>query len=122
VLFNQVNPSDLSNDMDPAFMTEFYMNLRILSQDLYKRSSNTSTSAATPAPATDTSKRRSGIVGTHYPSLHGKHSGTNITSDYFASQNLHDRLKMYQQVGGVPSEFLERYLKDSAEDNNNSQK
>ena len=34
----QVNPEDLSNDADPQFLAEFYKNLKILSQDLYKRS------------------------------------------------------------------------------------
>lgn len=37
----QVNPSDMSNDSDLAFTTEFYKNLKILSQDLYKRSAST---------------------------------------------------------------------------------
>ena len=44
----QVNPSDLSNDADPKFLAEFYKNLKILSQDLYKKSvvASTNTSAA----------------------------------------------------------------------------
>jgi hypothetical protein len=42
-----VNPSDLSNDNDPVFIAEFYKNLKILSQDLYKRSATTAVS--TPA-------------------------------------------------------------------------
>ena len=33
----QVNPQDLSNDSDFFFMTEFYSNLRLLSQELYKQ-------------------------------------------------------------------------------------
>ena len=33
----KVNPADLSNDNDPRFMSEFYKNLKILSQDLYKK-------------------------------------------------------------------------------------
>lgn len=37
-LFPQVNPNDLSNDADPQFLAEFYKNLKILSQDLYKKS------------------------------------------------------------------------------------
>ena len=42
-----MNPSDLSNDNDPVFIAEFYKNLKILSQDLYKRSATTAVS--TPA-------------------------------------------------------------------------
>ena len=34
-----MNAKDLSNDADPVFLTEFYKNLKILSQDLYKKSS-----------------------------------------------------------------------------------
>lgn len=33
-----MNPADLSNDADPKFLAEFYKNLKILSQDLYKKS------------------------------------------------------------------------------------
>ncbi len=33
-----MNPVDLSNDADPRFVAEFYKNLKILSQDLYKKS------------------------------------------------------------------------------------
>jgi hypothetical protein len=36
----KVNPQDLSNDMDPRFMAEFYKNMKILSQDLYKKSAS----------------------------------------------------------------------------------
>ena len=32
----QVNPSDLSNDSNPLFMAEFFSNLKILSQNLFK--------------------------------------------------------------------------------------
>ena len=33
----QVNPEDLSNDLDPKFTSEFYRNMKILSLDLYKK-------------------------------------------------------------------------------------
>jgi hypothetical protein len=33
----KVNSADLSNDNDPRFLSEFYKNLKILSQDLYKK-------------------------------------------------------------------------------------
>ena len=32
-----MNPLDVTNDANPEFITEFYTNLRILNQDLYKR-------------------------------------------------------------------------------------
>eukprot|EP01034_Spumella_vulgaris_P034613 gene34613-42697_t len=54
----KVNPEDLSNDADPRFLAEFYKNLKLLSQDLYKKSAavtqpNTHSAAnrATPAKA-----------------------------------------------------------------------
>jgi len=34
----KANANDLSNDNDPRFLAEFYKNLKILSQDLYKKS------------------------------------------------------------------------------------
>merc|ERR1711927_25661 len=45
----KVNASDLSNDSDPAFLAEFYKNLKILSQDLYKKSVVASTNSAAAA-------------------------------------------------------------------------
>jgi hypothetical protein len=35
----KTNPKDMSDDADPVFLAEFYKNLKILSQDLYKKSS-----------------------------------------------------------------------------------
>jgi len=49
----KVNPGNLSNDMDPAFTSEFYSNLKILSQDLYKYSST----AVAKQIGSDSSKR-----------------------------------------------------------------
>jgi len=46
----KVNPDDLSNDNDPKFLAEFYKNLRILSQDLYKKSAASNTSKVTAGP------------------------------------------------------------------------
>jgi len=37
----KVDPDNLSNDMDPKFLEEFYKNLKILSQDLYKQQAKT---------------------------------------------------------------------------------
>lgn len=42
----KVNPNDLSNDADPKFLAEFYKNLKILSQDLYKKSAVAQTNFA----------------------------------------------------------------------------
>jgi hypothetical protein len=36
-----VNPDDLSNDTDPRFLDEFYKNLKILSQGLYRKEAQT---------------------------------------------------------------------------------
>lgn len=41
IFISQVNPQDITNDANPEFITEFYTNLRILNQDLYKRLSLT---------------------------------------------------------------------------------
>jgi hypothetical protein len=35
-----VNPGNVGDDNDPAFVSEFYKNLRLLSQDLYKRTAS----------------------------------------------------------------------------------
>jgi hypothetical protein len=73
-----VNPDDLSNDSDPRFMAEFYKNLKILSQDLFKKSAvaqtnfrNTATNAANPAPLRRVSKQLSMVASNSRPSLGG---------------------------------------------------
>jgi hypothetical protein len=120
VLFNQVNPSDLSNDMDPAFMTEFYMNLRILSQDLYKRHSSNNAYKGPSEPNVSGGSRMP-VSQQAKENSHSKIS-TKAAPDYFNSQNIQDRLKMYAQVGGIPTEYIDRFVADSKnkETNNNS--
>lgn len=44
-----MNPEDLSSDADPRFLAEFYKNLKILSQDLYKKSAGTTQQNAATA-------------------------------------------------------------------------
>ena len=41
---DQWNDDDFSNDTDPAFLEEFYKNLKLLSGDLFKKSKTTLTS------------------------------------------------------------------------------
>jgi hypothetical protein len=64
-----VNAQDLSNDADPKFLAEFYKNLKILSQDLYKKSAvmNTNFNTRGTAGATSTTNLfggQGGAVGT----------------------------------------------------------
>lgn len=102
----KINPSDLSNDSDPAFMNEFYTNLRILSQDLYKRTSSTE-------------KRRTSEVVTHSTKTGASGSsisGGSSTSEYFGAQSMQARMQKYMQEGGgiIPAEFMDRYSRDSS--------
>jgi hypothetical protein len=113
-----VNPSDLSNDLDPRFISEFYLNLRILSQELYKQRS-TSTPAArrmNHSPSSNSLPNES--------NLGEKSSQTQLlpstaidqpqeADDYFEPAKIHDRMRIYAQKGGFPMEFLERYEKDT---------
>jgi hypothetical protein len=51
LLSSQVNRLDMSNDTDPLFTAEFYKNLKILSQDLYKRSAATAMASSSSNPS-----------------------------------------------------------------------
>jgi hypothetical protein len=98
----KINPVDLSNDSDPAFMNEFYTNLRILSQDLYKRTSS------------GDQRRLSGAGKSQTKPSHttsGSNSGN--SSEYFGAQSMQARMQKYVQEGGIPAEYLDRYNKDS---------
>jgi len=47
----KTNPDDMGNDADTTFMGEFYRNMKILSQDLYRRSVAKSNLSASSAPS-----------------------------------------------------------------------
>ena len=83
----QVNPEDLSNDLDTKFMTEFYRNMKILSLDLYKKTAALSSqgnqqTAAGPGNfasfSLSSSKSKSNLLGS---SLRGKKTPSQITTD-----------------------------------------
>lgn len=163
----KVNPSDLSNDADPLFIAEFYKNLKILSQDLYKKSATTQSApfAANLAPkvggpTASYEQQRANAVKRLRASFtqRGGHNeianaaaaamaaiggdGTPVTplsptpfsavsvpatpvpadtagaansafqthpADYFTSESLHERMKLYAQQGGIPMDYLDRY-------------
>jgi len=168
----KVNPSDLSNDSDPLFVSEFYSNLKILSQDLYKKSSHPIAAAAISNTSSSTSNNPT-IIGSNLATATTSSSqgttggnsnpastpserriiplqrtgsfskGTNLTStpnnnnnisaagsnsnDYFSPVNLTERIKQYAKISNIPSEFIDRYLKEdstasnlAASNNNNN--
>lgn len=132
VLHQQVNPSDLSNDADPKFLAEFYKNLKILSQDLYKKSvvASTNSSAAafsSPAGKADAGrnnpklakfKTQASMKNLDIPSnVSGGDEASAVVgnpafahpADYFTAESLHERMKTYAQQGGIPLDYLDRY-------------
>ena len=120
----KINPDDLSNDSDPVFMNEFYRNLRILSQDLYKYSQTKKVeSATTHSSSHKLSVRQLAAIG-RSPSMSSdgfneaeRRRGGAITSgqQYFGADSMHERVKQYAQECGIPTEFLERYVEERKE-------
>ena len=87
-------------------MNEFYTNLRILSQDLYKRTSSTEQHrSAAAGKLAAVSRSNSGLTGTPSSS----------TSEYFGAQSMQARMQRYVQEGGggIPSDFMDRYNRDT---------
>lgn len=126
----QVNPSDLSNDADPKFLAEFYKNLKILSQDLYKKSVVASTSAPSAfgspggkpgaGPAKLGKFKGTPSFGVKDKDIHASMAaaaaaeevaagGTLPPSTDFTAESLHERMRLYAQVGGIPMDYLDRY-------------
>jgi hypothetical protein len=118
-----VNPADLSNDADPKFLAEFYKNLKILSQDLYKKSvvASTNASAAVGSPP---GKAAPKLGKFKQPSFSGKDrelqssmqaaaaesaGAAGYSADHFSPESLQERMRMYAQQGAIPQEFLDRY-------------
>lgn len=130
-----MNPSDLSNDADPKFLAEFYKNLKILSQDLYKKSvvasTNTSVAFGSPggkiAPKLNKFKQQHSFSGKDRDMLNsaqlaaaalgggGEEAGATGTAalghpaDHFSAESLQDRMRLYAQQGAIPLDFLDRY-------------
>lgn len=154
-----MNPLDLSNDADPKFLTEFYKNLKILSQDLYKKSAVAQTnfggggahrnaSAFAGNASVNNSLQASGGKRTRGGGLRASFTGmggneelaqsASLASlalgddsavpppmsspkattesafqqhpaDYFSSESLQERLKLYAQQGGIPMDYVDRY-------------
>ena len=130
-----MNAADLSNDADPAFLAEFYKNLKILSQDLFKRSA-----AAGPSPVASSSgsvssfERRTSAPVARSPSRRissfsdalaeegerdfavpalSSHAFSAPPSEYFSHENISERMRVYIREGGIPQEFVERYATEA---------
>ncbi len=118
-----MSPSEIISDSNPLFISEFYTNLRILNQDLYKRLTptnpssygvNTATSVVleeTTASIVDEYSRKSlsrnpngrsstdlNILGNFDKSGHRRLASGEI---YFNTQALQERIKQYAKKGGV---------------------
>jgi hypothetical protein len=103
-----VNPVTQSSDSDPAFVTELYKNLKILSQDLFRKTN--APAAGDPSHQSQISpkmERRNSMRRNSF-----KFAGTPAAQEdpeYYTSANLLDRVKQYAAEGGIPMEFVERY-------------
>jgi hypothetical protein len=110
-----VNPSNLSNDIDPIFTAEFHKNLKILSQDLYTRETSTEyQNAIITSNSNSDNKRhdddtiRAPATIKIYPSSAGDISGT-----YFDPKNMQERLEKYAKECGLSNESLNRYIEEA---------
>lgn len=109
-------------------MAEFYKNLKILSQDLYKKSAAVSqlSSGSGSSPNkfaslkkqnTNRSLNSNGLASlalgagdsTIELPISGSGSQTH-PADYFSMDSIQDRMKLYATQGGLPVEYYERYL------------
>jgi hypothetical protein len=126
----KVNPSDISDDQDPAFVKEFYKNLQTLSQDAYRHSSDDLINEATGSGSTNTSKGKGSNKGSRLLKLTGSLRTDELadklkplvndndidTETYFNKESMTSRMREYAQSSGgaVPLDFLDRYEKEKA--------
>ena len=106
-----MNPMDLSNDNDTLFINEFYKNLRILSQDLYRhKKADANVNVRRDVQRKQLSSRRlSGLGGSLGLSDNEK---DNTLQQYFTADSMNARVKQYAAVGGIPAEFVDKYTKE----------
>lgn len=166
-----MNPEDLSNDADPRFMTEFYKNLKILSQDLYKKSAaaatiptggfsiNTNVNAAnnlnsltSASPSSKTFLKKKSFARSSFNSssqdatviANAAAAATaavlgdsgqlsvklapspsnpyiNHPADYFTSDSLYERMKLYAEQGGIPLDYIDRYKAQRQQEQSHNQ-
>ena len=136
----KVAPFDITNDHDPKFMAEFYKNLKVLSQDLYRQQSrakkdfgvDSSTTKEEKQVSQLSSMKRMGskLLEVARQSSHGSIGGGTAADtgkdrlsqseqklkserDYFSSDNMADRLMQYANSTGVtiPGDYYDRYKK-----------
>ena len=119
-------------DSSLDFTGEFYKNLRILSQDLYRKSASIGHSTADNLGSNqviDASKpgkhdkrinsiikRQSSFNATNTIITSPKELNSteisnelDVSSQVEASQNISERLRVYMREGGFPTEFIDRY-------------
>eukprot|EP01006_Ploeotia_vitrea_P026898 TRINITY_DN59815_c0_g3_i1.p2 TRINITY_DN59815_c0_g3~~TRINITY_DN59815_c0_g3_i1.p2 ORF type:complete len:1157 (-),score=209.00 TRINITY_DN59815_c0_g3_i1:3519-6989(-) len=126
----KVNPHDLSNDADIMYIAEFYKNLKILSQDLYKKSSSDSSSgnkhnnSGLNIMKAQSSFKDNNDINKSAVKKDGKMRGIsddNKSSDYYAPDSIRERLKLYTSESNngsgynqpsIPSSFFDRYSQE----------
>ena len=118
----------MSDDADPLFLSEFYKNLKLLSQDLYKKSNTLSAMEVTGSSgekgskpsqknnlrnlmslkpnAADNTGDSSNLMDTNWASFQP-------SDDYFSEEKISERLKVYAKQGGIPQDYIERYAEYS---------
>ena len=101
-------------------MAEFYTNLRILSQDLYKQRSSApgdNTRVAKLVRQQSGNSRgemaRSPSAALRKTSSFKYDAVPSPSKDYFAAQSMHERMRQYAKEGGIPMEFVERYSQET---------
>ena len=127
-----MNPRDLSNDNDPAFIAEFHKNVKILTQAFYQLTTSSSAIAPTSPTAIRLKTRESppktslghlleplridkpisSVTGTSDVQLSAA-SVPPIPPAYFDRASMQERLKRYAAEGGISLEALDRYLDDA---------
>merc|ERR1711998_540786 len=118
----KVAPYDITNDNDPKFKAEFYKNLKVLSQDLYRQQSRAKKDLGSEASRAErqanklSSMKRMGskLLDVVKSSSKGHVDPEKLQAgDNFSSDSMATRLMSYANNAGVniPSDFYERYKK-----------
>jgi hypothetical protein len=138
----KTNPYDLTNDQDATFMQEFYKNLKVINQDLYrevqskhsnggrgginKQDSSSSESGTTAAAAIGTASgkfralKKMGSklldVTSNTSAMAGAEEKRGQVTEYYSSSALEQRMMEYAKNSGVsiPSTYLQRYTKEKS--------
>ena len=117
-----VNATNLSDDTNPDFVREFYKNLKVLSQDLYKKSvvsasGDTVVDEGKSTATIQNNRVRSSLISKRNQSFSDDTAGdmeplSGVVTESIVAEDMTSRIDRYAAAAGISPEKLEEFKKN----------